>query len=244
MVLSLVHGSAWANAFDFGVERFLNHFVHRSATFDSIMDSLVSSLLFRGGGMMLLFWYALFDKNQPNRLRKNAELLVGSIPGVILSLPFVRIFAHLMPFRLRPIATPELHFIPLREGAQALFNWSSFPSDHALMFFLLATSIFFVSRRAGVLAYVWAVFLISFPRLYVGFHWPSDFIAGALLGVGFGWATRIPPYRRLTVRVTSWSHSKYPGIFFAALFLYTFEIGTMFHELFPMLASMVKHFGR
>lgn len=60
----------------------------------------------------------------------------------------------------------------------------SFPSGHTACSFAAATVIFLMCpRKVGVPAMVLAV-LISLSRLYVGVHFPSDVIGGALIGIG------------------------------------------------------------
>jgi len=61
----------------------------------------------------------------------------------------------------------------------------SFPSDHAVVFFLLATVIFGLSRVWGVIALLAATFF-SLVRIALGFHWPWDVLAGAILGSSVG----------------------------------------------------------
>ena len=62
----------------------------------------------------------------------------------------------------------------------------SFPSNHALNNFAAAT---FISRLHP--DYRWIVFivavLISLSRVYLGVHYPSDILGGALIGVLFGY---------------------------------------------------------
>jgi len=59
----------------------------------------------------------------------------------------------------------------------------SFPSGHAASSFAAAAAIFYWNRKAGLAAFVLA-FLIAFSRLYLFVHYPSDVLAGALLGLG------------------------------------------------------------
>lgn len=64
----------------------------------------------------------------------------------------------------------------------------SFPSGHTCASFAAACAIWHcMPRRWGILSVILA-FLISFSRLYVGVHYPSDVLAGALIGVFAGWA--------------------------------------------------------
>lgn len=57
----------------------------------------------------------------------------------------------------------------------------SFPSDHATFAFAVAVSIVLVSRRIGIVALAMAA-LIGFSRVYVGEHYVSDVVVGALIG--------------------------------------------------------------
>lgn len=57
----------------------------------------------------------------------------------------------------------------------------SFPSDHATFAFGVAVALALALRRVGVAALLLAV-LISFARVYVGEHYVSDVLGGALIG--------------------------------------------------------------
>ncbi len=59
----------------------------------------------------------------------------------------------------------------------------SFPSDHATFAFGIAVALFLSLRRIGMVAIVFAA-LIAFARVYVGEHYVSDVVAGALIGGG------------------------------------------------------------
>ena len=89
--------------------------------------------------------------------------------------------------RARPIETiPEAD--PLIGGTIG----SSFPSGHAATSFAGALVLAAVLPRAAP-ALVALALAVSFSRIYVGAHYPSDVLAGAALGVVFGLvALRIP----------------------------------------------------
>lgn len=61
----------------------------------------------------------------------------------------------------------------------------SFPSAHAFSCFISGTIIAKYNKRWGIFALVLAA-LISFSRLYLFVHFPSDVLVGAILGVIFG----------------------------------------------------------
>lgn len=62
----------------------------------------------------------------------------------------------------------------------------SFPSGHTLVCFEAATVLLKREKRSvGITALILAV-LVAFSRLYLYVHYPSDVIAGILLGILFG----------------------------------------------------------
>lgn len=58
----------------------------------------------------------------------------------------------------------------------------SFPSGHTLNGFTAATVIFLYYKKAGVLALLFAG-AIAFSRMYLFVHYPTDILAGMLLGI-------------------------------------------------------------
>lgn len=75
---------------------------------------------------------------------------------------------------------------PIADMLIALPTTSSFPSGHTSSSFAAATALFRSSKKAGIAAYVLAI-LISFSRLYLYLHYPTDVLAGAILGFCVGW---------------------------------------------------------
>lgn len=72
---------------------------------------------------------------------------------------------------------------------------SSFPSGHTTSSFAAAASIFYFYKKWGIAAYCMA-FMIAFSRMYLYVHYPTDILAGMLLGTLFAVIT-ITIYRKV-----------------------------------------------
>lgn len=67
----------------------------------------------------------------------------------------------------------------------------SFPSGHTAASFAVGVLLFRkLPKRYGIPALVLAA-LIGFSRLYLGVHYPSDVLAGALLGTGISYTAEV-----------------------------------------------------
>ena len=66
----------------------------------------------------------------------------------------------------------------------------SFPSAHAANLFAAAAYLSWRRRRRGWILFPFAA-LIAVSRIYMGVHWPSDALAGALLGLSTGIAAAL-----------------------------------------------------
>lgn len=64
----------------------------------------------------------------------------------------------------------------------------SFPSGHTSLAFTTATNITLTIPKwyTAVPAYIWAT-SVGYARLHMGVHYPSDVLAGAVLGIGSAW---------------------------------------------------------
>jgi undecaprenyl-diphosphatase len=148
------------------------------------------------------------------------------------------------PFRPRPIHDPTLGLhVPLGLPSDVMTNWSSFPSDHATLFFALATGLFFVSRGLGLAAAAYVTLVIALPRVYVGWHYPSDILAGGLLGATFAaLAQRAGIRERVAPPVLSWARH-HPQAFHAAFFLLSYQVATLMDDA-RVLANLAVHLLR
>jgi len=70
-------------------------------------------------------------------------------------------------------------------SVSAVENLQSFPSGHAIFFFALSTVIYSFNKKLGIFFLAFST-LMSIARIFVGVHWPSDILAGAILGTIIG----------------------------------------------------------
>jgi undecaprenyl-diphosphatase len=166
---------------DAAILGFFNQFAQRSYAFDSIVALLETNTLVKGGLAMAVFWWLWMRHDSTTEDRQHLLFgLVSSFTAVLIS----RALALSLPFRQRPMHDALLNFrIPYSLNLNTLIGWSSFPSDHAALYFSLAVTFIFVSRRVGLAALAYTCIVICFPRVYLGIHYPTDLLAGAIIGV-------------------------------------------------------------
>lgn len=113
------------------------------------------------------------------RRRRDGYRSVAAVPligvAAVLALGLNQILGPAV-HRTRPFAAMP-HVLVLLSRATD----SSFPSDHAMIAGALAAGLMLVSRAWGFLAVGLALFL-AFARVYCGVHYPSDVLAGLVIG--------------------------------------------------------------
>lgn len=136
-------------------------------------------IFFMGAGALAFFFYLPHEshlswlKKEVTRLKYLMVLLGGTVASYLVS-----VLIGFGTGRLRPFADSlEVHQL-----VSASFSYKSFPSSHATVAFALAMSVFLFNRTWGIPMLV-AAFLVSWGRVFVGVHYPSDVVAGAILGM-------------------------------------------------------------
>ncbi|MFA6414503.1 MAG: phosphatase PAP2 family protein [Candidatus Paceibacterota bacterium] len=130
--------------------------------------------------VLLLFFFWPMHGRVQNRI-----MIVLSVAAALVARLVVK--GALMFAYPRPRPFVELASVHPLINSPLAENFQSFPSGHTIFFFALATVIYCFNRTWGTVALV-AAALVGLSRIYVGVHWPTDVLAGALLGALTGWA--------------------------------------------------------
>lgn len=145
-----------------------------------LMDQVMPIItLFGDGGV---FWMALaalllfFPKTRKTGLGMFFAMAMGLLVCNVTLKPLI---ARIRPYDMKA----EMGItIPLLTKAMHDF---SFPSGHTIASFEAATVLMKSSKKAGIPALILAI-AISFSRLYLYVHYPSDVIFSVFAGILFG----------------------------------------------------------
>ena len=250
----------------------INSLAGRSWLFDSIVAFFQDNDLAKAGvigGCFLAAWYGGKTGNGTNTRRK---ILMTTLIAAVFVITTTKVLSHTI-FLPRPeIQSRKIYHlegdqlaemkrmpvrVPLDESSQKDYrallagdvdtnDLGSFPSDHAGFFIAISLGIWLASRRLGLLALAWTVFVILAGKMIGGHHTPLDIAAGAAVAMGElaviqyvvrkrfnGWLEKLTG---LTLR--------YSALSSAMIFLVAFEMSsTMIHirALLGFLAAMRRH---
>jgi undecaprenyl-diphosphatase len=204
----------------------INGFARHSDLLDKTVVQLLYDDFLKGGFFFVFIWWLWF-RDSENGLQDRIAVFRIAV-GLFMALVVARAMQVLLPGRVRPIHEATLHLaIPFTGTQDTLEHWSSFPSDHAVVFFAMATAIWVRYRWLGFLAFAWVAIFACLPRVYVGFHYPSDILAGAVLGIImmlFAERAPLPSIATAVInRVFLWERRR-PQIFYCTAVIVTFEL--------------------
>lgn len=169
---------------DFLIFQFINKLAGRYSLLDNLAVFFAEYL-----GYILILILFLFLLKDSKKYRP--MIVKGFLAAIIARFGVVELIRFFWE-RQRPFVENNVNLLLSHEGT------GSFPSGHAAFFFALATVIFLYEKKvypvpnrrfwcgAGILFFL-ASFLISISRVFAGVHWPSDILAGAIVGIFSGW---------------------------------------------------------
>jgi len=225
------------NYFDKTILEFFNGFSQRSSTLDNAIHLISNTELLKGGIVVAILWALWFVGDNKEAVAETRKTVLATIAGSFVALSLTMILAITLPFRFRPIHQLGITFkLPIGIHTRFLQGWSSFPSDHATLFAGLVTGIFLISRPLGFFSIIYVLLVVLIPRIYLGFHYPTDILAGILIGSVCVMLTNGSMIKKtLADPLMEWSE-KYPCLFYGAFFLIFFETAELFEDL--------RHIGR
>jgi undecaprenyl-diphosphatase len=141
----------------------------------SALDKILPWLTYLGSHFAVIFFILLsWILTKQRKVLRHLLLLYGIQSVVIYGLKF-------LVKRERPLFFLEM-VSKLSKGPGEILD-PSFPSAHAAFSFMMATLLSNWFPRYRILFFIVAAF-IGWTRIYLGVHYPTDVIAGALLGYG------------------------------------------------------------
>lgn len=168
------------------------------------------------------------------RRRKGLEIrfFPKLIMGTFIAMASSRIMQNFALYRPRPLHEKTLELqLPHGVDTSTLEGWSSFPSDTSALGFAIAAGIFLASRRLGAISFLWTAVVVALPRAYSGLHYPSDLLAGALIGILSTCVVAPLALTPLCKKCQISIDSKYYPIIWIIVFFYMFNVVTMFDDI-------------
>jgi undecaprenyl-diphosphatase len=173
------------NGLEWSVLHTLNNFLyHHDGVEDPVLVYINASEVLFVATLVLVFLFA-----NGERLRAWRRAALAAVLGAGVALAIAKVLSEIVD-RARPFVV-DPHGVHLFSGHAAD---PGFPSDHATGAFAVAMAIYLRNRAWGTVALV-AAAVLSIGRVAIGVHFPSDVLAGALLGCGVALVLFAPPFR-------------------------------------------------
>jgi undecaprenyl-diphosphatase len=145
----------------------INHLASVYPFFNPMMAFFADKLDYLFYLAVVIYWFT--------RTESNRRMVFQTLLSALLALETNKLIGAIY-HRDRPFV--HHHVIQLIQHEAS----ASFPSNHAAAAFAVATSIWLWRRKDG---WIWFVFAaaIAFSRIWSGIHYPTDIVAGTILGI-------------------------------------------------------------
>lgn len=227
---------------DHGILTAINSFAGDHVGLDRMVRLISDNYLLKGIVTGLLFWGLWFAPGpaQPKRREQLSAMLLIACTAIFVG----RLLALMLPFRPRPMHTPGLNYdLPIGMSPTALSEWSSFPSDHAVLYAAIAAGFFMINRTVGIVAFIHAILVIMLPRAFLGLHFPSDLLAGTIIGIGMSVLLMRPVTAVISRLGILEIERRWPQVFYPAVFLVTFQVASMFDSARQFVTALLNTFA-
>ncbi len=152
----------------------VNHLAFYTPWLNPVMEFFAKFAPELYAGVFIIAWFAL-----PTSDGKARHSLVVAVFAGLLALIINLMIAHFW-FRPRPFAA-----LPPGSVDQLLAHSadSSFPSDHTAGSFGFAAATWGNNRHWVSYSFTTLAVIVMVARVYCGLHWPTDVIAGMIIGI-------------------------------------------------------------
>ncbi|BCU82823.1 undecaprenyl-diphosphatase BcrC [Polycladomyces abyssicola] len=149
---------------DYQLFQWINHYAGHHPWWDHIFEGLTTF-----GPYLYMAILVIFALRSSTRLAAIYGFVTASLA---IGMNFL---ISLVYYRPRPFISHHVHLL-LPHPAD-----SSFPSDHTTGAVAIAVALWNHNRKLGIPLFILAL-LIGLSRIYVGHHYPTDVLAGILVG--------------------------------------------------------------
>ncbi len=169
-VIVLFTNSSYAQNWDINLLQNINPQNPNSITFKTISNTAEPLCV-----AVPISMYALSLINNNQHLKKNAYQLVASLAVNAVATEGFKIIVN----RDRPFVTYPSTVFPISTDEKN----KSMPSGHTSFSFTTATSVYLMYPKwyVALPAFTWAT-SVGYSRMYLGLHYPSDVLMGAVVG--------------------------------------------------------------
>ena len=210
--------------------RFAARFAHQSPLFDHLYVGVLGRPSYKIAPLVVCIWALWLSKK--DRLNARRAAIKAGAAGA-LALLVGRIIQNFHSERVRPLHANNPDYIaPYGVNPGVLKEWSSFPSDHAALSFAISAGVMSFSRPMGIFCVLWSLFVVCMPRVYSGYHYATDILAGMVLGVAtyFSMLCLRPVFDKVLVFAER-LEDRYTPAFYGLAFFASLQIVTMFDDI-------------
>jgi membrane-associated phospholipid phosphatase len=222
---------------DHDVMVFFSKFAKSSEVTNRVIVKGLALSTFKILPIVICLWFFWFD----SRFRDRVRVIQGFV-GTFAAILVARIIQDLSSQRLRPLHSGDPAFVsPAGIDVMVFEHWSSFPSDHAAVSFALSTAVMRVSLPLGTACMLWSFFVVNLPRVYAGYHYISDIIGGAVIGIISVLILEMYCFPEKLYAFVSRFERQWTGLFYVAFFVISYQTVTLFADIRKTSYFLFQH---